>query len=37
MDEQTNKSNTNLTVDDFDDEFDIPDLDFRSPSNFKAS
>lgn len=36
VDERTNKSNKQLTVDDFEDEFDIPDLIFKPPT-FKTA
>lgn len=37
VDERTNKSNKQLTVDDFDDDFDLPDLTFKPYTNFKTS
>lgn len=37
VDERTNKSNKQLTVEDFDDDFDIPDLTFKPPTTFKMA
>ena len=37
VDEQTNKTNKQLTVEDFDDEFDIPDLIFKPAARFKTN
>ena len=36
-DERTNQTNKQLTVEDFEDEFDIPDLIFRPPTTFKMT
>lgn len=37
VDERTNKSNKQLTVEDFDDDFDIPNLTFKPPTTFKMA